>query len=375
MLFRINLNNFAYKSILMDNFKINNKDESIEIDLFGDIGESWFGESISMDFVKNMLNENKNKNITLNISSLGGDVTHAFVIHDLFKTHKGIVTANIIGATASSGTIIALGADNVRMSENSLFLVHNVWTMAVGNAEHLEKQAEDLRKYDDVVINIYQKKTGQERQAIEDLMKEEKWISADEAFHFGFVDEVYEPMKAAASVKQIPENNFNIPKINMNLFNKKEKTVLNKIVINEIEAIYSGDLKDGIELACIGDVQLESGDYEIDSRMYTIENNIITKIEEIREPMYNLEQVNSKVNDAIATKDVEIEGLNSKLTEFEKIKADFEAKILALESENKELKEIKSTHKVPQKDTDDHFVTKTYDDIMAEIQAKVNEKK
>lgn len=203
------------------NFAIKNKSEEItEIDIFGEIGQSWFTEGITMQTVKDKIQNLSTPQIILNISSLGGDVDHALAIYDILKMHKAQITSKIIGATASSGTIIALAGDRIEMSENALFLVHNAWTMAVGNAEDLRATAESLDKFDSRIINIYKKKTGKRENTITNLMAEEKWITAEEAKDFGFIDSVFTPTKAAASVDFKRFENSALPKLPEKFINK-----------------------------------------------------------------------------------------------------------------------------------------------------------
>lgn len=215
------------------NFQIKNSTpESSEINLFGEIGESWFSEGITMQSVSDQIKNLASESIILNISSLGGDVNHALAIHDILKTHKAKVTANVIGATASAGTIVALGADEVKMSENALFLVHNAWTISAGNAEDMRKTANDLDTFDSRIVNIYKKKTKKNKAEIEKLMSEEKWITADEAKDFGFIDSVYKPTKALNKADIEKLQNKLLPKLPDNFLNQTDmdnKTFLNKI--------------------------------------------------------------------------------------------------------------------------------------------------
>lgn len=255
------------------NFQIkNSSDNNSEINLFGEIGESWFTEGITMQSVSDQIKNIASENITLNISSLGGDVNHALAIYDILKTHKSKVTANIIGATASAGTIVALGADEVKMSENSLFLVHNAWTIAAGNAEDLRKTAGDLDTFDSRIVNIYKKKTKKNKAEIESLMSEEKWITAEEAKDFGFIDSVYKPTKALNSadieklqIKGLPKlpekftNNIEMDtktiteKLNewgnkiLAKFENKEEVVNYKEMVNAAKAEIENEFKASIE--------------------------------------------------------------------------------------------------------------------------------
>lgn len=194
-------------------FSIRNSADRTEIDIIGSIGEGWFGEGNTLETVRNQFSEITN-DITVNISSLGGDLIEALAIYDMFKMSNTKVTTNIIGATASAGTIIALGGDSIKISENSLFLGHKASMMVGGNAEDLRAAADDLDKFDSRLIAIYKKKTGKTKAEIENWLAEDKWITASEAKDFGLVDEIYKSKKVLNSVeldelskiKELPQN-------------------------------------------------------------------------------------------------------------------------------------------------------------------------
>lgn len=192
---------------------IRNSADHTEIDIIGAIGEDWFGEGNTLETVRNQFAE-INNDITVNISSLGGDLIEALAIYDMFKATNNRVTTNIIGATASAGTVIAMGGDTIKISENSLFLGHKASLFAGGNADDLRAAANDLDKFDSRLIAIYKKKTGKTKAEIENWLKEDKWITASEAKEFGLVDEVYKSKKVLNSkevaelskIKELPQN-------------------------------------------------------------------------------------------------------------------------------------------------------------------------
>ena len=222
-------------------FQIRNSGNATEIDIIGSIGEDWFGEGSTLETVKNQFTEITN-DVTINVSSLGGDLIHALAIHDLFKAHPHRVTTNIIGATASAGTIIAVGGDNIKISENSVFLGHKASQMAWGNADDLRAAADDLEKFDSRIIAIYKKKTGKSKAEIENWLKEDKWITAQEAKDFGLVDEVYKAKKVLntkelsdlSKIKPLPEN-FKQPEMENN--ETLKQTILNAIGFKNDAAI------------------------------------------------------------------------------------------------------------------------------------------
>mgnify|MGYP003131929946 CR=1 FL=1 len=183
----------------MRHLNIRSSAELTEIDIFGQIGDSFFEEGNTLETVKAEL-EKVNTELTINVASLGGSAFEGLAIHDLIASHPYRTVVNVVGATASAGAVISVAADHVNISENSLFLVHNSHGIAQGNANDLEAAAKDMRKIDDRMTSIFIKKTGKEEAEIRELLKEDKFLNASEALDWGFVDSVTQPVKAAAKL-------------------------------------------------------------------------------------------------------------------------------------------------------------------------------
>jgi ATP-dependent protease ClpP protease subunit len=156
----------------------------------------------SKQWAKQKLAEAGTNPVFANISSLGGDIDHGLAIHDLFVDH-GNVTARLSGFVASSATVIACGAKVVKMNSTAFYLVHKVsdWINEYGfkNEDEIQQliekftqKAEENKKIDLVIAQIYAKRTGKEVSEIIDLMKKATWLTAEEAKEWGFVDEIVE---------------------------------------------------------------------------------------------------------------------------------------------------------------------------------------
>jgi ATP-dependent Clp protease protease subunit len=251
------------------NLKIHaSKNNVTEIDIFGDIGQSWFSEGNTMGSVRAALKDVEG-DLLINVSSLGGDAAEGLAMHDIIKSHKGKVTTKVIGATASAGTFVALAGSDIQMSENALFLVHNAHTFAQGNAAEMRKVAEGLDKFDARQINLYTTKTGKSEDEVKSLMAEEKWIDATEAKEFGFVDSIFVPQSAAASMKVDASKlaKAGLPQIPETLINKintmsAEKSKLAKIlaVINNTDAPQADEKDDKI-------TELEAANAELQTKL------------------------------------------------------------------------------------------------------------
>lgn len=163
--------------------------------------DSYIGYPISKGYIKSKLQPMKGKPCNVRVNSYGGDVQTALDIRQQFIDH-GQVTAYIIGMTASAATILAMGARKVVMSRYALMLVHPcsaaVSTWGYYNKEELAKAIEGLRKaqtdlktLDRVVASIYAAKVGNGNvDSMAALMKEARWIGAEEALRLGLIDEI-----------------------------------------------------------------------------------------------------------------------------------------------------------------------------------------
>lgn len=170
-----------------------------EVYLYDAIG-GFFGLSAE-EFVKDLADIDTDK-INLRINSPGGDVFEARAIATAIKSHKAHVTAHIDGLAASAATYIALAADAVRMADGALFMVHNAWTLAIGDKNDMLDTSALLEKIDGAIKNDYQKKTGLSAEEITEFMNAETWFNAEEAKEKGFIDEIYDG--------QPVENNYDL---------------------------------------------------------------------------------------------------------------------------------------------------------------------
>jgi len=97
-------------------------------------------------------------------------------------------------------SVISMAGDPVLIADNAMFMIHNPWSMTMGDADDLRKEADVLDKLKATLVNAYVRKTGRERGEIEAMMDEETWLDATEAVAMGFADGIEEGIEAAASI-------------------------------------------------------------------------------------------------------------------------------------------------------------------------------
>ncbi|WP_408935927.1 head maturation protease, ClpP-related [Corynebacterium marquesiae] len=161
-----------------------------EILMYGPIGpDFWEPENaITAKSVMAQLSEISG-DVTVRISSGGGDVYEGIDIMNALKGHDGEVTVIVESLAASAASFIAVGgADRVLMRGSSELMIHRAWTFADGNADDVRKTLDDLERQDNKLAAIYAGKAGGELQDWLDAMSAETWYTAEEAVAAGLAD-------------------------------------------------------------------------------------------------------------------------------------------------------------------------------------------
>lgn len=165
------------------------KDEAT-IYVYGLIG-GWWGD-IDAQTLADQLKGIDAKTIHLRVNSPGGDVFEARAMMTALRQHSAKVVGHVDGLAASAATFLLMAADEIEMSQGGFFMIHNAWTIAMGNKADFRTTADLLDKIDNTIINDYASRASADRDQIVAWMDDETWFSADEARDHGFVDRVAE---------------------------------------------------------------------------------------------------------------------------------------------------------------------------------------
>lgn len=182
-----------------------------EILLYGPIGpDFWEPENaITAKSVMSQLSEISG-DVTVRISSGGGDVYEGVDIMQALKNHDGNVTVIVESLAASAASFIAVGgADRVLMRPSSEMMIHRAWSLVEGNADDARKALGDLERQDNKLAAIYAGKAGGELQDWLDAMSAETWYTAEEAVAAGLADGVItEKSEAPAPSASLAKRRF-----------------------------------------------------------------------------------------------------------------------------------------------------------------------
>jgi len=141
------------------------------------------------------------KPVLLRIHSSGGDMMAASAIRSMLMSYPGKVTCQIDGLCASAATYIATAGAKVQMQDSAFFMIHDPWTITIGNVDDHRVTISMLKELKKGIVEAYMAKSTLEQSQIEKMMADETWMSAQTALENGFVDEIIsQPASARAAL-------------------------------------------------------------------------------------------------------------------------------------------------------------------------------
>lgn len=159
-----------------------------KLTVYGSIG-GWFSEN-NAEAVRRKIQDVKAEKIHVHINSGGGSAFDGVAICNQLKQHSAEIIVHIDGWAASAASVIAMAGDKVIMPSNTMMMIHQASTFEYGNADLFEKTARDLRKIDSALAASYKKRFVGTDEELKQLLKDETWLTAEEAVALGLADEI-----------------------------------------------------------------------------------------------------------------------------------------------------------------------------------------
>ena len=148
----------------------------------------------------------------------GGSVVEGWGIYDRLRATGKEITCTVEGNAASMATVIMMAAprERRRAYKSALICVHNPWVpgYALGDtltSSELEKAATDLKEMQEKMLNLYVERCECNRDEMQALMDEDKYIGVERAKELGLIGEIIAP--ASAKKQGLVFNNKNSKKM------------------------------------------------------------------------------------------------------------------------------------------------------------------
>lgn len=159
----------------------------LDVLISGRIGASmWFG-GVSAASVAEAI-AGHTGGLRLRINSPGGDAFEGFAIYNLLSEYPGQITTRIEGLAASAASIIAMVGDSIEMPPASMLMIHDAWSVAIGNADEMRAEADVIDSISQASAEVYADKAGGTADAWRGKMRAETWYTRDEAVAAGLAD-------------------------------------------------------------------------------------------------------------------------------------------------------------------------------------------
>lgn len=175
-------------------------EEACFAELFGAGGVSYTNID---DFLSSIPEDDEE--IDIRLHCVGGDCSEGWAIYDALRRSGKKISATVEGTCASMATVVLLAASERKAVEHAQFLIHDaryMWLyLEEATADKMGDYAEALAEETQRILDLYVERTGADRAELEDMMKAEKWFSADRAKELGFISEILPPISAKAKPK------------------------------------------------------------------------------------------------------------------------------------------------------------------------------
>lgn len=136
--------------------------------------------------------------VMVNIHSKGGDVFEGLAIYNYLKGLDRVVHTASAGIVASIASVFFLAGEKRFINDGDTFVIHLPSGGNFGNAEDLEKTADELRDIENKLAKIYAKETDLTKIQALKLMKEDNILESKFLKDNGFVDKIIK-FKAVAT--------------------------------------------------------------------------------------------------------------------------------------------------------------------------------
>lgn len=175
-----------YRQMSLDDMLLENR----IVFLIGEISYQRAAEVImKMLYLDNLKRETE---INLYINSPGGSVDDTMAIYDTIRFISSPVATYCIGkAQSGAAVILSAGTKGKRHAlPHAKIMLHQVWGGVSGQAADIKIQAEEILKAKKMINEILAKHTGQPAEKIAAETERDRYMTAEEAYQYGLIDEV-----------------------------------------------------------------------------------------------------------------------------------------------------------------------------------------
>jgi ATP-dependent Clp protease, protease subunit len=143
--------------------------------------------------------------LTVYIDSYGGEVEAGFDIFMYLRSLGIPITTVGTGKVMSIATVIFMAGDTRILRQGCEFMIHLPWGQTSGTAEEIAKYGKEVEAVEKRLIDFYKKVTNLNEEGIRPLLKNETFLTDEQAKDLGFATQT--DVQVAAKAKLFITNN------------------------------------------------------------------------------------------------------------------------------------------------------------------------
>lgn len=248
--------------------------------------QDWYGtDGVCYKDIPEFLDsmEEGDNEIDIKLHCPGGDSIEGWAIYDALRNSGKTISATIEGECSSMATIILLAAPKERRFgfENARMCIHNpavawldLWSDERLTADEIKNlkakltaQEISLIEEQNKILNLYVERTGADREELQSLMNEDKYVDMARATKLGFIASTLAPNTDSKKNHKSTKSS-KMAKEQIKIENRIVKKLLSLAGIAKIEDVQILDQKitaaDGTEFT----VEREDGDPQVGDKAY-----------------------------------------------------------------------------------------------------------
>ena len=140
--------------------------------------------------MKTIFGDNFTPTIDLHLNTNGGTIYDALATVDTIRNLKSAVNTYIDGGVASAGTLISAIGNRRYMGEHAHLLIHQLSAEMYGKFTELEDTFNNCDKLMKMLKEFYKKHTKIPMKKLDELVKHDLWMNAQECLDYGIIDEI-----------------------------------------------------------------------------------------------------------------------------------------------------------------------------------------
>jgi len=136
------------------------------------------------------LDENYDPIIHLHVNTYGGSIFAAFAAIDTIRRLKSKIYTYVDGSVASAGTLLIAVGHRRFIGQYSHLLIHQLSSGVYGKFAEIEDEFFNCSNLMKISKDFYKKYTKMPMKKLEEILKRDIWLNAQECLEYGIVDEI-----------------------------------------------------------------------------------------------------------------------------------------------------------------------------------------